>query len=104
MKFQLVRKVHGAVIVTEQLSSLQYFQELIFSNWTSVWKLLPYMLFDTIVCFVQSAPLTLPALKDSEAFFFYVVPSKIILFSLVDTALNIFLSESGTYFLTPEKW
>ena len=58
------------------------------------------MLFNSIECFLQYPPFTLPHFKNLEAFLLYKVSSQRIELSLLATTLKIFFSERKTQFLT----
>ena len=61
------------------------------------------MLFNSVVCFVQSSLFALPHFNNLEAFFLYIVSSQCIELSLFATTLNIFFSERWEELLTRTK-
>ena len=69
-------------------------------KWTPVRKVLSDMWLNSIGCFVQSPPFTLPHFITLEAFLLYIGSSQCIELSLFATTLNILFSERTTQLLT----
>ena len=61
------------------------------------------MLFNSIGCFVQSPPFTLPHFNKIEASLLYLVSSQCIELSLITATLDILLTKWWTHFSTGRK-
>ena len=61
------------------------------------------MLFNSIGCFVQSPPFTLPHFNKIEASLLYLVSSQCIELSLITATLDILLTKWWTHFSTGKK-